>query len=292
MDARRRAPLRRGPNAQNNPAREAFGSPARFYFLPSSGSLFGGGVHPSHRPMATVFLDLYGVLVDGRVMEAAYSERMAAIFHREFGGDLATWRRVQEESYVRYQAQGAALDRRDGRDREGEPWVRAVWDINADQVRFVLNRMGVSVPPDLLPYAERVEEETVRGIDAIFPDVRPALDALRAAGHRLFLSTNANRSNAESALIGGGIRDAFDGLAMLETARAKKDRAHYWRRALELAATRESVVVVDDEARYLVPPGEMGARCVQVIRPGRPRGRGAFPVIDSLAALPDFVGTV
>src|SRR2546422_1125029 len=135
MDARRRAPLRRGPNAQNNPAREAFGSPARFYFLPSSGSLFGGGVHPSHRPMATVFLDLYGVLVDGRAMEVAYSDRMAAIFHREFGGDLATWRRVQEESYVRYQAQGAALDRRGGRDPAGGPRGGAGWGIKPGQGR-------------------------------------------------------------------------------------------------------------------------------------------------------------
>src|SRR2546422_11637120 len=111
MDARRRAPLRRGPNAQNNPAREAFGSPARFYFLPWSGSLFGGGVHPSHLPMATVFLDLYGVLVDGRAMEGAYSDRMAAIFHRQFGGGFAAGRPGQEESYVRCQARGAGPDR-------------------------------------------------------------------------------------------------------------------------------------------------------------------------------------
>lgn len=239
--------------------------------------------------MATVFLDLYGVLVDGRIVEPAYNERMAAIFQRRFGGDLAAWRRAQAESYVWYQAQGAALDRRAGPDREGDPWVQSVWDLNASQVKFVLDRMGVTPPPDLLRYSEKVEEETMRGIDATFPDVKPSLAALRASGHRVFLSTNANRSNAESALIGGGIRDSFEGLAMLETAKAKKDRPHYWRLAFGLSGTATAVVVVDDEARYLAPAGEMGARCVQLIRPGRNRDRGAFPVIETLAALPDLV---
>lgn len=240
--------------------------------------------------MATVFLDLYGVLVDSAVMERAYNERMAAILQRRFGGDAGEWRRKQAESYVWYQQRGAELDRRDGRDREGDAWVEAVADLNASQLRYVLGRMGVAVPTNLRALSEEIEEETVLGIDATFPDVRPALAALRADGHRTFLSTNANRSNAESALIGGGIREYFDGLLMLETARAKKDRPYYWRRAFEHAATEPSrAVVVDDHGPFLETAANLGARPIQLIRPGlrRPRGRG--PVIESLAELPTIL---
>src|SRR3972149_6297863 len=71
----------------------------------------------------------------------------------------------------------------------------------------MLTRAGVLVPGDPARYSEQLEEETVREIDALFEDVRPVLPRLKADGHRLFLSTNATRSNGESALIGGGVRD-------------------------------------------------------------------------------------
>src|SRR3989304_2973105 len=148
--------------------------------------------------MAVIFLDLYGVLADSGKMESLYNERMAAILHRRHGGSLETWRRLQDESYVWYQAEGRKLDERPGGALEAGP-----------------RREPAPLPPA----------------------PRPALHALVTQGHRLLLSTNANRANAESALIGGGVRDLFDGLAMLETARAKKDRPYYWRRAFALAGT-------------------------------------------------------
>lgn len=237
-----------------------------------------------------VFLDLYGVLVDSALMERAYNERMAAILQRRFGGDLEAWRRSQAESYVWYQQRGAELDRRDGADREGDAWVEAVADLNASQLENVLQRMGVGVPAHLRNLSEAIEEETVLRIDATYPDAGPALAALREDGHRLFLSTNANRANAESALIGGGIREYFDGLLMLETARAKKDRPYYWRRAFEHAGTSPAeAVVVDDHGPFLSVAEDLGARPIQLIRPTLRRQRGRGPVIESLAELPPML---
>ena len=247
--------------------------------------------------MAVIFLDLYGVLADSRKMESLYNERMAAILHRRHGGSLETWRRLQDESYVWYQAEGRKLDERPGEDREGDAWVSAVQRLNAGQVLWIFERAGLPEPEDALAYSEALEAETVREIDALYPDTRPALHALVTQGHRLLLSTNANRANAESALIGGGVRDLFDGLAMLETARAKKDRPYYWRRAFALAGTGpDEAVVVDDVVRFLSPAAELGARCIQLLRPGL-RHRviraddppTAFPVIPDLTALTDLV---
>ena len=236
--------------------------------------------------MAVVFLDLYGVLADSRVMDRAYNERMAAILRSRFGGSLDGWRALQQASYEWYKNEGAKLDARPGPEREGDAWVEAVAAMNAAQLAWMFRRAGLEVPADAARFAEDLEAETVRGIDALYADAIPALRGLKRAGHGLFLSTNANRANAESALVGGGVRDLFDGLAMLETARAKKDRPYYWRRAFELAgADATQAVVVDDEARYLDAAAGYGARCVQLIRPGRAREPGRFPVIDSLAAL-------
>src|SRR5206468_2399904 len=114
---------------QNNPAREALGSPARFYFPRAAECFWRSGA--CARGVAIVFLDLYGVLVDSEVMNRGYNARIAAILQRRFGGDLDEWRRAQAESFEWYLARGAELDRRDGAEREGDAWVRAVTDLNA-----------------------------------------------------------------------------------------------------------------------------------------------------------------
>jgi len=240
--------------------------------------------------MATLFLDLYGVLADSRAMEKAYNSRMAAILHERCGGSLEAWRELQQRSYEWYQAQGAQLDARPGAEREGEAWVEAVARLNADQIAWMFTRAGIPTPGDAARYSEQLEEETVREIDALFEDVRPMLPRLKADGHRLFLSTNATRSNGESALIGGGVRDWFDGLVYLENAKAKKDRAFYWRRAFEIAGVQPSeAVCVDDVSRFLEPAAELGARCVQLVRGYTHRSQQRFPVLTSLEALSDWL---
>ncbi|HEV8594769.1 MAG TPA: HAD family hydrolase [Thermoplasmata archaeon] len=237
-----------------------------------------------------IFLDLYGVLADSRVMERAYNERMAAILQRRHGGTLEEWRRLQLASYEWYLGEGSKLDGRPGPEREGDAWVEAVQRMNAGQILWMFDRSGRPPPEDPLRYSEDLETETVRGIDALFEDVHAGLRALKSAGHRLFLSTNANRSNAESALIGGGIRELFDGLLMLETARAKKDRPYYWRRAFEVASVRpEDTVVVDDVARFLEPASSLGARCIQLVRDGGAGTVQRFPVVTTFAAIPPMI---
>jgi len=242
--------------------------------------------------MTAIFLDLYGVLADGKLMDRRYNERMSEILWRRYGGGLEGWQKLQWESYAWYQSEGAKLDAQPGDAREGDAWVEAVRRMNAEQVRWMFDRADLEMPPNPAEFAEQLEAETVCGIDALFADAKPTLVALKERGYRLFLSTNANRSNAESALIGGGIRHLFDGLAMLETARAKKDRPYYWRRAFDLAAAApEDSVVVDDQARFLRPVADLGATCVQLLRPGRGgEPTGPWPVIESLAALRDVVG--
>jgi len=236
--------------------------------------------------VATLFLDLYGVLVDSEVMEKAYNERMATILHRRYGGSIHTWRELQQKSYEWYLGEGFKLDGRPGPEREGDAWVEAVWRLMGDQIAWLFTRAGIPLPPNLPQYAEQLEEETVRDIDALFEDVRPVLPWFRSAGHRLFLSTNATRSNGESALIGGRVREMFDGIVCLENAKAKKDRPSYWRRAFDIAGVEPvDAICVDDVARFLMPAEELGARCVRFTRHDPPRNVQRFPVLTSLLAL-------
>lgn len=240
--------------------------------------------------MATLFLDLYGVLADSTAMQAAYNARMAAILQSRYGGSIDAWRGFQQRSYERYLEAGLKLDARPAPQREGDAWVEAVRQLDIEQVRWVLSRAGVPLPDDAPGYSTQLEEETVREIDAMFEDVRPMLPTLRAAGHRLFLSTNATRSNAEPALVGGGVRDLFEGIVCLENAKAKKDRPAYWRHAFEIARVLpEEAVCVDDVSQYLLPAEELGARCVEFRRRDPPRNVQHFPILTSLGGLAAYL---
>jgi len=244
---------------------------------------------------SAVFLDLYRVLADPGLMEKHYRERFASILRRDFGIPLPKGRLIHDGTYAWYTNEGARLDSLQGDMREGEEWVRAVQRMEAEHMRLAFEMAGIPPPSNLNNFWVKFETEIVSGIDALYADVPPALRELKAGGHRIFLSTNATRSNAESALVGGGVRDMFDGLVLLENAKAKKDRPHYWRRALNIMSVRptEPFVVVDDIPAYLAAVSKMGARCFQMVRPEYTGMKiGTYPIITSLTELPTLLRTL
>ncbi len=242
-----------------------------------------------------IFLDLYRVLADPGLMEQHYRRRYAEIFSRDFGVPIARGLQIHDETYAWYTAEGARLDSIQGDMRDGDEWVRAVQRMETEHMRLAFEMAAVAPPQDLNSFWVKFEAEVVSGINALYPDVRHALRELKDGGHRIFLSTNATRSNAESALVGGGVRDMFDGLVLLENAKAKKDRPHYWRRALNIMRVRptEPFVVVDDIPAYLAPVSKMGARCFQMVRPEYTGMKiGTYPIISSLTELPTLLRTL
>jgi len=235
-----------------------------------------------------IFLDLYRVLADPGVMEQNYRRRYAEIFNRDFGVPIAKGKEIHDATYAWYIAEGARLDSLQGDMREGDEWVRAVQRMESDHLHMAFEMAGLPPPPNPNKYWMTLEAEIVSGIDALYSDVKPALSELKANGHRLFLSTNASRSNGESALVGGGVRDMFDDLVLMENAKTKKDMPHYWKRAFSFTKVKPiEAAVVDDIPAYLAPVSGMGARCFQMIRPeySNPK-KGQWPIIASLAELP------
>ena len=235
-----------------------------------------------------IFLDLYRVLADPGVMEQNYRRRYAEIFNRDFDVPIAKGKQIHDETYAWYTAEGARLDSLQGDMRDGDEWIRAVYRMEADHLRMAFELAGLPPPPNLNSYWMKLEAEICSGIDALYSDVKPALAELKADGHRIFLSTNATQSNGEFALVGGGIKEMFDGLVFMENAKGKKDRHHYWRRAFTVTKVKPAeAAVVDDIPAYLAPVSGMGARCFQMIRPEHSNlKKGQWPIIVSLAELP------
>jgi len=238
-----------------------------------------------------VFLDLYRVLADPDWMKEQYRRRMADILERRYGIPFERGLQIHDESYDLYTQEGERLDANHTSIGHGEKWVEAIQNLEANNIRRIFAMAGLPPPDDSIRFAPQLEGEIVLGADAVYQDVRPVLREMKAEGHRIYMSTNATRSNAESALIGGGIRDMFDDIIVMEVAESKKDSPHYWHRAFEVTGIRpEEAVVVDDVSSYLDIAGQMGVRGIQIIRleyPGLTRGR--WPIIESLTELPPLL---
>ncbi len=244
-------------------------------------------------PLA-VFLDLYRVLADPGEMTRQYRQRMVKILKRDYGVPIERGLQVHDEAFAQYEREGELLDRNHDEVGDGDRWVKAVNDMDANHTARILEMIGQPPPKDIYLFAARFEEEIVRGADALYPDVKPSLKMLKADGHRIYLTTNASRSNGESALFGGGIRDMFEDVIVMEIAKSKKDRPYYWKATFEFTGVEpKEVVIIDDVARYLKPAADMGARCYQMIRPEFTEviEKGRWSVINSLAVLPPLMKT-
>ena len=120
-----------------------------------------------------------------------------------------------------------------------------------------------------------------------YDDAAPALRALRAAGLRIVVVSNWDRSLHE-ALAATGLADLVDGaISSAEAGAAKPDRAIF-ERALAVAGVRarDALHVGDSVEADVEGARAAGIGAVWLRRPGVPRVDVAAPVIASLAELP------
>ncbi len=239
--------------------------------------------------MADVFLDLWGVLTDSLKMEAAYRQRLAEILSSRHGGTIETWLRAHDVSYAWYSAHMEAPET-----WEGGTWLEVVDRAGGESILRMYREAGAPPPAEPGAFANAIEFEAMSGIDAAFPDARPAVRRLRSAGDRVFLSTAATEANARGALTGARLLDLFDGLVTGETQNALKADPAYWRSIpARLAVDPRGAFVVDDRPRYLEAAASAGFRCLLLDREERHPPADMPPFVEAtlknLVGLPPYV---
>lgn len=233
-----------------------------------------------------VLLDLWGTLLDGPRMNAAYGPRMAEILSARFGGDAGTWVRAHDVAYSWYSARAAEIDWKGGN------YLERVAQLDAEYAERILTAGGTSWRPrDGAAFWAELEQEIASSVDARFPDARPAVERLRSAGHRAHVVTSATDSNAIASLEGAGLFQAFDRVFTGSRMNLHKSTVAYWVRILEeLPAPPERCLLVDDRLDYLEPAAAAGIPTVLLDRKGVHPPEGLPPFVRAtlrgLAGLP------
>ncbi len=241
------------------------------------------------RTRVRVFLDLWGVLLDSDKMQLEYGRRLARYMADRFGGDVAQWMAAHNDAWTEYV-----------RAIESPHWDRAEWSTTVDQLdgRFavsLLERLRVPWrPPDPVAFSRELDLEIMSTINARFPDARGAVERLRAAGHRVYVATQATDANARGSLEGAQLRDLVDGLFTGTSQDAPKTRREYWDRILTaLGTSPEGCVLVDDRADYLTVAASTGFVGLLLDREGVYEPETVPPsvhaILRTLAGLPHLV---
>lgn len=222
-------------------------------------------------------------------MQRGYGRELARRMSARFGGSEEGWLNAHTAAWTEYV-----------RGVETADWTRGPWSETVDRLDAafavgLLERMDVAWrPEDPLGFSRELEATVLSAIDARFPDARAAVDRLRSAGHRVYVTTQATESNARGALTGAGLLASVDGLFTGTSQNASKSQLEYWQRVREaLGPPPWTGVVVDDRADYLAAAASSGFLTLLLDRDeiyaGETVPRYVQATLRNLAGLPHFV---
>ncbi len=220
-------------------------------------------------PIRACVFDAYGTLLDVHSAVGRHAARL---------GEIAptfsqTWRSKQlEYSWV------SSLMHR----------YRDFWALTGAALDFAMERHGIvdaALRADLL--------EAYRRLDA-YPEVRPMLAALKAAGVRTAILSNGSPAMLESAIVAAGIADMLDATVSVDEIGIYKPDPRVYQLCLDrLHVTAAEVTFQSSNAWDIAGANAAGLRTFWINRTRQPREYLAatdLEILDDLTQLPARIG--
>ncbi|MCB1776524.1 MAG: GMP/IMP nucleotidase [Candidatus Competibacteraceae bacterium] len=122
---------------------------------------------------------------------------------------------------------------------------------------------------------------------AVHPHVTEFLDALRVAGKRVFLVTNAHPHSLTLKMEKTRLTGHFDGMICAHTLGWVKEQPEFWPRLQAIAPfDPATTLLVDDNVSILRAAQDYGVRCLVAVR--RPDSVDPPQIVDGFPAIHDF----
>ena len=236
-----------------------------------------------------VLLDFDDTLNDPFVLLGQYSDRIAAGFVAEYGGDLREWAKAALDTLIVLEQE--YLERFTGNPRSGYcAWLEEVQRRSLEQI---FGRMGLPAPENTLERARSTQFEALSLCNAAFPGASEALTALSAAGYRLHMASGQESEYLRAALIGAQLNAFPERLYGPDLIDCAKEGPEYYRCLFaDLGVPSGEVLIVDDQPAVIAWALEAGAAVLQShLSPERryPTVPGVAASLTDLHALSDLV---
>ncbi|MBI5666444.1 MAG: HAD family hydrolase [Chloroflexi bacterium] len=196
-----------------------------------------------------ILFDLYGTLVDSRLMIPCYAQQLGRVMADRYGGTPDAWADANRRIVADWDSYYADLD------FEGDNGLDDLWEgmIRTTRALFRLTNTPEPVMDELAALSRELPYLATSGCDALFPEARGVIERLHGAGYRLGVASHTTTAQARGTLAGAGVLEYFAGpiLGPDVTGMFAKNRRFY----LAAALPPETCLVIDDS-----PDGIRGAK--------------------------------
>jgi FMN phosphatase YigB (HAD superfamily) len=211
-----------------------------------------------------VFFDLHGTLVDSQRLRGCYAHALGRTMSARYGGEARLWAEANRRILEDWDSYHADLN------FSGDDGMHDYWEGAFRTTRALFRLTNTPEPDDdaLWALARELPLRATENCDALYPDARPALAALHAAGLMLAVATHAQLNHAEGVLRGGGVRGLFSGPLCTPDVIGQFDKdAAFYRAALARAGVEPAAcLAVDDHARPMSGARAAGMKTVLISR--------------------------
>ncbi|MBZ0295225.1 MAG: HAD family hydrolase [Anaerolineae bacterium] len=234
-----------------------------------------------------IFFDLHRTLVDSKRLTACYAEQLGQVMAQRYGGSPHQWTQANLRILADWDSYFADLNiDEDIHDR---------WEGELRVTRALFRLTNTLEPP--LKEIERLSWElpelATQDCDALYPDCKPLLKRLSAAGYTLGICSGAIQAQIRGTLRGGGVLDYFAGplIGPDITEYIFRDEHFYTIAAHKAGVTPSACMAVDDLAQNLIGAKAAGMTTVQICREGPPLSSPADLVLEGdLNGLCSYLG--
>lgn len=232
-------------------------------------------------PLTHVFFDVHDVLIDGRLLAGCYAAGVGRVLSARYGGSAESWADANRQVLADWDSYYTDLN------LSGDEGMRDYFEGMFRTTRALFRLTGMPEPPfeELWTLARALPGQATQGCQALYPEVRAALEGLRALGLTFGVISSAPEGQIRSSL--EPVLDLFEGwISGADTAdRFDKDEERYAAAALRSASAPESCLIIDDKAFAVGAARRAGCFSAQCVRSGDTPATPAHYVVHDLLEL-------
>jgi len=211
-----------------------------------------------------VFFDLHGTLVDGAALHPCYSAALGRYMAQRFGRTPAEWADANRRVLADWDSYYTDLD------LTGGNGIADMWEGLLRTTRAMFRLLDVPMPDrsTLRALSREIPGAVTRSCNALYPDARPVIERLCAAGAMLGVTSHALEAQSRGLLRGGDVLRYFAapvvGPDSIE--RFAKDEVFYAFAARKASVDPSECLAVDDSLVCLDGARAAGFQVLHIAR--------------------------
>lgn len=234
-----------------------------------------------------IFFDLHRTLVESQRITRCYAKQLGQVMTARYGGNPDQWTCANRLILADWDSYFVDLNIDED--------IHDLWEGEL-RVTRALFRLTQTPEPSLAEIEKlswELPELATQHCDALYPDCKPLLKHLHAAGYTLGICSGAIVAQIRGTLRGGGVLEYFNGplVGPDVTGHFPRDARFYRIAAHQAGVDARYCMVVDDLVRNLAGAKAAGMAAVQICRDQKPSQSPADLVLEgSMNGLLDYPG--